>query len=226
MIHFECPSCGAPFDVDDRFAGRNGRCKACGGRTKVPDKSVKAVAAGPVANRKMAAVAPAAAARSRPSIAAARPVNWRDVVVSQVALAPISSDNLRAIRPKPSPFDDPVGPAGPYKLATAPSLPALDSHGGRAAGALTRGYRQGLGKVEKIFRWINQSAYLVSVPFLMCLLAGLALGNHSLMVLGATVVIALNIGRVVAGIGNLAAIAFRESPMQGVLFLIPPVTFI
>ena len=50
-------------------------------------------------------------------------------------------------------------------------------------------------------------------------------GNHSLMVLGATAVIVLNIGRIVAGVANLAVIPFRESPIQGVLFLIPPITF-
>ena len=82
-----------------------------------------------------------------------------------------------------------------------------------------------MGKVQKLFRWINQSAYLVSVPFLMLLLLGLATGNHSLMVLGATAVIVLNIGRIVAGVANLVVIPFRESPIQGILFLIPPITF-
>ena len=45
------------------------------------------------------------------------------------------------------------------------------------------------------------------------------------MVLGATAVIVLNIGRIVAGVANLAVIPFRESPIQGILFLIPPITF-
>ena len=45
------------------------------------------------------------------------------------------------------------------------------------------------------------------------------------MVLGATVVVLLNIGRVAAGVANLVVIPFRESPIQGILFLIPPITF-
>ena len=45
------------------------------------------------------------------------------------------------------------------------------------------------------------------------------------MGLGATAVIVLNIGRIVAGVANLAVIPFRESPIQGILFLIPPITF-
>ena len=97
--------------------------------------------------------------------------------------------------------------------------------GERPAGAATRGYRQAMGHVQKLFRWLNQSAYLVSVPFLMLLLLGLIVGNNSLMGLGATAVIALSIGRIVAGVANLAVIPFRESPIQGILFLIPPITF-
>lgn len=65
----------------------------------------------------------------------------------------------------------------------------------------------------------------MSVPFLMCLLLGLAVGSNSLMVLGATAVVVLNIGRIVAGVANLVVIPFRQSPLQGVLFLIPPMTF-
>ncbi len=239
MIHFECPACAAPFDVDERLAGRAGRCKKCGGRMKIPSHgAAEAVRAHAAAQRPRAMAAAAAVpngprltpiaamapSRPQPSLAAGRPINWLEAVNSQVALAPISMDNLRGLGNKPSPMDEPSIP-GPYKLATAPSLPALDVIGGKPAGAVTRGYRQGMGKVQKLFRWLNESAYLVSVPFLMCLLLGLAVGNHSLMVLGATAVVVLNIGRIVAGVANLVVIPFRQSPIQGVLFLIPPLTF-
>ncbi len=168
----------------------------------------------------------AAMAPSRPqfSLAAGRPINWLEAVNSQVALAPISMDNLRGLGNRPSPMDEASIP-GPYKLATAPSLPAVDVVGGKAAGAVTRGYRQGMGKVQKLFRWLNQSAYLVSVPFLICLLLGLAVDSKSLMGLGATGAIVLNLGRIVAGVANLVVIPFRESPIQGIFFLIPPMTF-
>jgi len=36
----------------------------------------------------------------------------------------------------------------------------------------------------------------------------------------------LNIGRIAAGLANLVVIPFRESPIQGIRFLIPPITFI
>jgi hypothetical protein len=154
-----------------------------------------------------------------------RPTNWLEAVTSHVALAPISVDGVRGITRKPyDPLDEPSIP-GPYKLASAPSLPALYVAHGKAAGAVTRGYRGAMGKVQMVFRWLNESAYLVSVPFLMFVLLGLAVGNHSLLVLGATGAVLLNIGRIVAGVANLVVIPFRESPIQGILFLIPPITF-
>jgi hypothetical protein len=82
-----------------------------------------------------------------------------------------------------------------------------------------------MGKFQKFFRWLNESAYLVSVPFIMCILLGLAIQSHWLLVVGATVVVLLNIGRILAGLANLVVIPFRDSPLQGILFLIPPITF-
>src|SRR5262245_39701343 len=104
MIHFQCPACGAPFEVDDRLAGRVGRCKGCGGRTKVPSagsaqpaaaapprpKAMAVAAAGP----RLTTVAAGAASRPQPSLAAGRPLNWLEAVNSQVALAPISMDSM------------------------------------------------------------------------------------------------------------------------------------
>jgi hypothetical protein len=147
-------------------------------------------------------------------------------VTSQVALAPITEQRLSALRKKPAatPLDD-ASFSGLYKVASMPSLPAYRSSG-KAAGAITRGYRHQMGKVQGLFRWINQSAYLVSVPFLMILLVGVISGSQSLMAIGAIAVVVLNIGRLLAGLANLVVIPFRESPMQGAFFLIPPLTFI
>jgi hypothetical protein len=145
-------------------------------------------------------------------------------VTSQVALAPITEQRLSALRKKPSPLDD-ASFTGLYKVATAPSLPALHAARGKPAGAVTRIYRHEMGKIQGLFRWINQSAYLVSVPFLMVLLLGVVINSQSLLMLGGVAVVALNIGRAVAGLANLVVIPFRDSPIQGVLFLIPPLTF-
>ncbi|WP_165227320.1 hypothetical protein [Aquisphaera insulae] len=248
MIHFACPACAATFDLDERLAGRTGRCKACGEKMKVPAKgtigtakpkrpagprqpSLAAIAAsvsGLGAGPKLTPVGTGAGSpRPGLSMSGGRPLNWLEAVNSQVALAPLSVDNFRSLRSKPSPMDEPSIP-GPYAMASAPSLPAMRAAvaASRPAGSVTRGYRQGMGSVQKLFRWLNEGAYFLSIPFVMCAILGLALRNHSLMVFGGTFVILLNLSRVVTGVFNLAVIPFRESPLQGVLFLIPPITFV
>lgn len=36
-ISFSCPDCGKSFTVDEKFAGKKGRCKQCGGVTQIPE---------------------------------------------------------------------------------------------------------------------------------------------------------------------------------------------
>ena len=146
MIHFECPSCASPFEVDDRLAGRAGRCKNCGGRMKIPSNG--AVAA-PAAARQAqgrggsgrGAGGPAAdpdggigRLQAQPSMAAGRPTNWLEAVTSQVGLAPISMQDMKRLPGSKSAWADEKSIAGPYKLAAAPSLPAM-----RAGEARPRG---------------------------------------------------------------------------------------
>jgi DNA-directed RNA polymerase subunit RPC12/RpoP len=233
-IYFDCSQCGAPFVVEERLAGRAARCKRCGSRTTIPGtrEGAAAAAAAPAGRAVGRAGAAEAAAVARPSppkpaapvTPAAMPLNWIDAVTSQVALAPITEQRLSALRKKPTPLDD-ASFTGLYKVASAPSLPALKAARGKPAGVITRTYRHEMGKIQGLFRWLNQSAYLVSVPFLMILLIGVVVNNQSVMALGGVVVVALNIGRLIAGVANLAVIPFRDSPIQGVLFLIPPITF-
>jgi hypothetical protein len=228
--------------VEDRLAGRAARCKRCGSRTTIPGNRQAAAAKAPAGNAAAAladggparaaapkaapAAAPGAAKAAAPAMAAVRPLNWLDAVTSQVALAPITEQRISALRKqKPSPLDD-ASFTGLYKVASAASLPALKGAAGKPAGAVTRMYRHEMGKIQGLFRWINQSAYLVSVPFLIILLLGVVTDNQTLMTLGGLIVVALNIGRFIAGMANLLVIPFRDSPIQGVLFLIPPLTFI
>ncbi len=38
-ISFSCPQCGKGFKADDKFVGKNVRCKQCGAQTTVPPLS-------------------------------------------------------------------------------------------------------------------------------------------------------------------------------------------
>jgi hypothetical protein len=219
-IVFRCKSCDARFEVDARLAGRTGRCKKCGAPMSIPRASEESsrVAAPAAAGAVVRRDAPA------PGPIPGRPMNWIEAVTSQVALKPIT---VAAIRPvaRSTPLDD-AEDSNPYEFAGPPPTAPPARTGSRPAGRVTMAYRGRMGDVARFFRWINESAYLISVPFLMVLLLGVILQNRSLAILGATAVVLLNIGRLVSGLANLVAIPFREGPIQGVLFLIPPLTFL
>jgi hypothetical protein len=177
------------------------------------------------------AVAAASRARQAATVAAAapsRPTNWIDAITSQVGLAPLT-DLPPMARPstRPSALDD-ASCSRPYELAAVsearPPASALGGKISRPAGAVTVNYRWSLGRVQRFFRWLNESAYLVSVPFLMLLILGVMIHSRSMALLGATVVVLLNVWRLVTGIMNLVVIPFRDSPIQGLLFLFPPYT--
>jgi DNA-directed RNA polymerase subunit RPC12/RpoP len=229
---FHCSGCDARFEVDPALAGKKARCKQCGERTVVPrpEEAFALAPAGAPATQTPAAVAAAvvaaAKARSQPS----RPMNWIEAVNSQVAMAPLTADGLPAFRretkPK-TPLDD-ASFEGLYKVASMVDMPAVRSGGGRSkpAGGLVIAYRSKLGGLQKFFRWLNESAYLISVPFLVLFLLAVVIHSRSLVYMTATVVVLLNIGRLVAGLANLVVIPFRDNPIQGLIFLIPPLTLI
>ncbi len=71
-------------------------------------------------------------------------------------------------------------------------------------------WRHEVGVVQRIFRWLNESAYLVSIPFIIILLFGIAVKANAIAIFGAAFVVLLNIGRIVAGVANLAVIPLRD----------------
>lgn len=209
-IVFFCSHCGARFEVAEQAAGKSGRCKRCGERIAVP------------------AATPKPAAVAAPQAGGAGPA-WLDHMSSQVALAPLTIDRVPGVRkrdPKAPPIDDDLGDSKPYAMVSSWKLPATTPVRGTTgpAGATTIGWRHAWGAVQRLFRRINEFAYLLSVPFIMLLLIGATMHNRSLALLGAEAVVLLNVGRVASGLANILAIPFREGPATGLLFLIPPFT--
>jgi hypothetical protein len=196
-IVFFCQICGSRFDVDGRMAGKEGRCKKCGKQMTVPK------------GEKLAATAATPGPAAMSAGAAATPASeWlAEMAPSQVGLAPLTIDRMPGLK-KPSMFaEDDLADSKPYLLAQperSSGRPVAPVSGVKAL------WRRQLGGVEAFFRWINQTAYLISVPFLMILLLGTMVRSHPMSNFGAIVVVALNIARLVTGFFNLAVIPFRD----------------
>ncbi len=209
-IVFFCQSCGARFEVDARFAGKQGHCKRCGQLMSIPHAeqiaSMVAMPALVAAGVGSGHAAGASGKKDEGLVTGA----WLKAALSQASLAPLTVDRMPGglKRPtKPSPLDD-AEDSKPYVLAqpVGQKRGSVRSHDN----VVVRVWRQQLGGVQKLFRKINQTAYLFSIPFIMILLFGALVGSHQIALFGATGVVLLNIGRIVAGIANLAIVPFRD----------------
>ena len=204
-IVFFCQSCGARFEVDPRMAGKKGRCKKCGQGMEIPKaEQIASMMAVP------ALAASAVRGPTEPGGAGTSIGSWlREGAISQAGLAPLTQtvDRLPRFKKKPDALDD-AEDSKPYVLAKPER-----TRGGRVKvqdNVVLRAWRNQLGGIIKIFRGINQTAYLISVPFLMILILGAVLKNRHMAMFGATVVVLLNIGRLVSGAVNLAIIPLRD----------------
>jgi hypothetical protein len=191
------------------MAGKKGHCKICGQIMSVPRaEEIASMAAMPALTT--AAIAGGSVAAAPAGTPPAPIASWLQGNLSKAALAPITVDRMPIWRKKPtkpSPLDD-AEDSKPYALAQP-----VRERGGRVkaqGNVVAMVWRRQLGGLQKLFRKINEAAYLVSVPFLMVLLLGAVVRNRPMALLGATVVILLNIGRLISGAANLAIIPFRD----------------
>lgn len=205
-IVFFCQSCGARFEVETRMSGKKGRCRKCGQMMAIPRvEEIASMMAIPALAASSVSVGAAAGAASASS--------WLKDASSSVGLAPLTLDRMPIGMRRgsaPSPLDD-AEDSKPYLIA-GPELGA-NKRGGpvsRGANAVGRVWRREVGVVQRAFRWLNETAYFVSLPFLMILLFGIVVKSRHLALFGATFVVLLNIGRVVAGVANLAVVPLRE----------------
>jgi hypothetical protein len=198
VIVFFCQSCGARFEVAAKMAGKKGHCKKCGQMMTIPlaeqlasMNSIPALAGAGVG-----------VGSAGPSIG-----GWLRSGGMSAALAPITVDGMRFGSKKASRFDD-VGDSKPYTLAR----PMPKSRGGASGSpnAVLGFWRRQVGKFQKVFRSLNETAYLLSIPFIMIILAGIVTKSRSTALFGATFVVVLSVGRIVAGLAGLASVPLRS----------------
>lgn len=202
-IVFFCQSCGARFEVAPGLAGKRGHCKKCGQVMEIPRaEQLASMAAMPALA--MAGAATGSGGASADSVLRSG--------ASHAALAPITVDRMPMGRARPSKKPDPLDDAEdskPYALAT----PYREKSRGRVRrqdNVALNFWRRRVGSLQKIARKIHETAYLISVPFLVILLFGAVIGNRHVALMGAAAVVLLNIGRLVAGAANLTFAVLRD----------------
>ena len=158
-------------------------------------------------------VADAAARRpARPPVPSGSPAPsigaWLKEGISQVGLAPLSEVHRPPVPRALAPAIDLEADSKPYALAR----PIADRGGAPRLvdNGVVRLWRREVGLLQKIFRWLNESAYFVSIPFVMILLVGAAIKSRPLALFGATFVVVLNFGRLAAGVVNLVLVPLRD----------------
>jgi len=212
-IVFFCQSCGARFEVDARMAGKKGRCKKCNQLMSIPraehlTSMVNMPALAGAGVGAMAAPRAGSVGAARAAVGAQSMSDWLKASMSKVGLAPLSVQAIPKRPFLPSALDDPED-SKPYVLEK-PDPRDARVQGGRPANAVVAAWKREMGLIGRIFRWLNESAYVVSIPFIIILLFGIVVKAHPIAVFGATFVVLLNIGRSVAGVANLAVIPLRD----------------
>jgi hypothetical protein len=220
-------------------------------------------------------------------MARGRPTNWQDAVNSTVRLKPIPVERVPAMQRLIKEEDDGLDDdSTPYHLAKEIPPDEKLKRSRPRAGIVTTSYHGLFRKSARILRWINESAYGISILFLMVACVGYAMqvyenrespdpappkqssparslgqieaelaqadlptqGEQAAdvdaeapqaqlkikssptkqskwTIIGISGIVVLNLVRLIAGLANLIVIPFEKSPLTGVLFLIPPITF-
>jgi hypothetical protein len=209
-IRFACEQCGHPFEVEDRLAGRLGRCKRCGHVTEIPEHPE-----------------PAPAPASPPSGLRLRPLDdealddTREVhPAPALRVRPVATE----VHPLPSELnaDDIDSDAKP-----APPPRVLDPEGrDRRQARSTRlnpHYPERLARfVARVLRLMRDWLYLISIGFLAVAAVGYAFKIRPVLHLGATGVVAANVGMLVVGVFYLVTLPFKESVPAGLATLLFP----
>jgi hypothetical protein len=209
-IAFYCQNCGARFDVDERLAGKRGRCKACGQGVSIPNPqqivSLATVAAVPLAAAPAlrAEVKRQAAARSGTRAAASADwfIPWLKMAARRLGFAPswLGRLSIDAVRPNSRQATE---------NSEAPTLVKAEGRespwkGAGQSGGVQPAGRGRAGAAANALAWFRDSAYSVSVPFLVIFLVSTALKNQPTAVFGASAVVLLNLGRLLAIVAERA----------------------
>jgi hypothetical protein len=151
---------------------------------------------------------------------------------SDYKLKPVTKAALPAIGRREEDLEK-ASPGSVYKLAIPRSLRKQIAARNRSPSAVRKGYAQGVRSYRQFFSilarlsdWISNASYTVSFICLILAIAGGIIGQHSLAVFALSAIVVFNIVGMAGDVVQLVMLSFRKNPIQGALFLIPPVTVI
>jgi ribosomal protein S27E len=232
LLIFSCENCGKRFQVDESAQGKRGRCKDCGHVMKIPQAGHAHVAGHAKPHAPDTAFHLSAEESVAPSHQGGphHPSDMRDTefefVVDKAELAAAlsaSPEEVRRLREIESFKKDRRG----YNVVDDRGGGLFSFFGRRDDGPASGLYvkwRSGVAAILKVLRFIDDWAYLISVPFLILVLFAIVTSSRGLVHAGAVVVVLVNYGRFWADLASFFVRPFKESPIQGLLFLLPPYT--
>jgi hypothetical protein len=227
MIEFSCEKCGYPFHhVEPQFAGKLGRCKHCGHVMQIPSPT-SIPSAGQF---HLKPLEPEPEPGSAPAVEAAhRPVHHEPIEEPHIELVPLVPEDDPARKQHHAPEVEQAlreealleEDSRPYQINGEYIPPPGFRRESRPAGWVVRAWRGSVGGLLKILRWVNDSAYLISIPFVALLLFGFVAEKMWLFHLGAVGIVLANLGKLVADVTYVVVKPFKESPLHGIGFLFP-----
>lgn len=126
-----------------------------------------------------------------------------------------------------APADKPAaGEPGEYAFAEIPRAGLTVARRRTAKDTISNFYHALLRELELLLQGIDVVSYRISLVCLLPIVLGAIFGNHSVVAAGVTIVVLLNIVRCAGGLISLVVMPFRRSLLAGILFLIPPITFV
>lgn len=227
-IAFSCGKCATRFKVPDRLAGKKARCKKCGDMMRIPESAEALASAAANGVFRMGTVSAEQAAVATATAPASKAGSSHDIQ-GGLRLAPLldeldaettQEESEREAQHKASLFQD---DDFEYKLAKPLDKPVLKKS--RSGQRLFWG-KGGIAEVVLVpLRKVSDLAFLASMLLLLTLLLAIVIKQRELALLAAGIIVLVNIVRLVLEGIVLVALAFKNGPVEGVLFFIPPLTF-
>jgi hypothetical protein len=144
---------------------------------------------------------------------------------ASIRLAPISVPDLAALPKREKLWQDDDGVD--YELEKPAEVPAEFPIGQTSKPLGAKLWeRGGVAEASLIaLRKISDYAYLISLPFLLLMLTAIIFQKRELAIAAGVAVVLLTLVRLVLDGFVLVTLAFKNGPVEGVLFFIPPLTF-